>query len=76
MLKKALYDRPVMFSVANVISLGYFLAVVVFLRAVYLVFAKFWWGRTGTAPFVHYKEGSRVCEAIVQTCSTLTEKWV
>lgn len=65
-----------MFSFASVISLGYYLAIVVFLRGVYLVFSKFWWGETGTNPFVRYKDGSRVCEAIVGACSTLTETWV
>ena len=67
-----------MFSVSSVLSVegSFYLALAVFLPGVYLVVSRFWWGEAGSKPYVRYKTGSRVCEAIVQACSTLNERWV
>ena len=63
-----------MLTLGTIVSLGYYIAAVVFLRGLYIVLSRFWWGERGSKPSVRYKEGSSVCEAIVQACSTLRER--
>ena len=55
--------------------LGYSLAAIIGLRALYVAVLRFWRRDGSEKPLVRYKDGSRVCEAIVRACSTLNERY-
>ena len=63
-----------MLEISTVATVGYYFFLVVVLRALYVVVAGFWWGKRGARPFVHHQPGSRLCQRIVETCSTLQER--
>lgn len=64
-----------MLEISTVATVGYYFFLVMVLRALYVVVAGFWWGERGTRPFVHHQPGSRLCQRIVDTCSTLQESY-
>jgi abhydrolase domain-containing protein 2 len=59
----------------SVASLACYLVLVVFLPGLYLALTRFWWGETGRTPLVHHRADSRLCQAIIRSCSTLTERY-